>query len=77
MCYYGQILWAHFISPFINRDLEKQRESSASNIAKKKQEAEAAVSIWTSNMAVRQEMQVSWATVKKSHASQTKELRWD
>lgn len=31
--------------PFIDRDLEKQRESSASNIAKKKQEAEAAVSI--------------------------------
>lgn len=48
MYYYGQILWAHFISPFIfelNRDLEKQRESSASDIAKKKQEAEAAVSI--------------------------------
>lgn len=47
MYYYGQILWAHFISPFIfelNRDLEKQRESSASDIAKKKQEAEAAVS---------------------------------
>lgn len=37
-----------FFSPFIfelDRDLEKQRESSASNIARKKQEAEAAVSI--------------------------------
>lgn len=48
MYYYAQILWAHSISPFIfllNRDLEKQRESSASNIAKKKQEAEAAVSM--------------------------------
>lgn len=48
MYYHGQILWASLISPFIfepHRDLEKQRESSASNIAKKKQEAEAAVSI--------------------------------
>lgn len=48
MYYYGQILWAHFISPFVfelNRDLEKQQESSASNIARKKQEAESAVSI--------------------------------
>lgn len=48
MYYYGQVLWAYFISPFIfllNRDLEKQRESSASNIARKKQEAEAAVSM--------------------------------
>lgn len=49
VCYYGQSLWAHFISQFISelhfRDLEKQRESSASDIAKKKQEAEAAVSI--------------------------------
>lgn len=48
MHYHSQVLQAHFISPFISelhRDLEKQRESSASNIAKKKQEAEAAVSI--------------------------------
>lgn len=37
-----------FIASFFlefNRDLEKQRESAASNIAKKKQEAEASVSI--------------------------------
>lgn len=42
-----------FIASFIlefNRDLEKQRESTASNIAKKKQEAEAAVSIWLAYM---------------------------
>lgn len=44
------LLWPDFMSSFyfpiyLNRDLEKQRESSASNIAKKKQEAEAAVSI--------------------------------
>jgi len=43
-----QILWAHFLPPFIlqlTRDLDKQREGSASNIARKKQEAESAVSI--------------------------------
>lgn len=40
--FHGLILFLHFV---LFRELEKQRESSASNIAKKKQEAEAAVSI--------------------------------
>ena len=42
--FYELISFLHFIFQ-LTRDLEKQREGSASNIAKKKQEAEAAVSV--------------------------------
>lgn len=42
--FYELISFLHFIFQ-LTRDLEKQREGSASNIARKKQEAEAAVSV--------------------------------
>lgn len=56
-----------FIASFIlefNRDLDKKRESAASNIAKKKQEAEASVSIWlayTFKSALHEGFSIKWA----------------
>lgn len=63
-----------FIASFIlefNRDLEKQREGAASNIAKKKQEAEASVSIWLAYMFK------SAALNEEIRGSSVKGLRWE
>lgn len=73
--FYELISFLH-LSFKLTRDLEKQRESSASNIAKKKQEAEAAVSVLQAyNVATNPTLRLyAWLVMKyyKSHTSRTK-----
>lgn len=68
-----------FIASFIlefNRDLEKQRESAASNIAKKKQEAEASVSTWLAYL-FKSALYEGWALNEGIRGSSVKGLRWE